>query len=352
MFLEHLDLKNFRAFDTFQCDFSDTINLIYGANGQGKTAVLEAIHVLSLSRTFRSGMQMNIMRHGESELAVQGLFRDDSQREHVIRFATHMDRKRIQIDQKTVERISQLIGVFPVVVMSPEHAETIRGGARVRRSFIDRLLSVTDSSYLVKLKEYQRVLKQRNALLANAGGGQLSAWSSQLAEAGVFIWRKRLDFSRRFGDLFREFRDRIVPDTGFNLDYPNPECPSAAGFMSELECRRETELRRGHSVFGPHRDDWHFLLKDRPLRDFGSQGEQKLFLSLLKKTEAGYIEETMKRRPLVLLDDMFAMFDSDRSRKVLTLFIHDFQTVMTSTDQNVKGLLEESEHPVHSIWLR
>lgn len=349
MILKHLDLENVRPFKKFLCDFSDKINLIYGNNGIGKTTILEAVYVLSLSKSFRPGMRGNIVKQGEDGCAIQARLLDESGRDRKFAFYKYKDERRIKIDEAELRSLNELVGEFPVVVMSPEDEDIISGSAQARRNYLNRIFSIVDREYLDLLKAFERIRKQRNALLSSGQFEQADLWSVPLAEKGCKIWKKRNDLVQALKTIFDRIWKEIFPELTAKIQYRESKALTTDDFISALSRYRDVERKRKTTQFGPHRDDLEFILENKNLKHFGSQGEKKIFLASLKKAEALFIQDHLNKKPVIMLDDLFAKLDHRRSLKIIDLFKDDFQTLITTTDQNVQGLFEETGDTIKII---
>jgi len=186
MQLVGLELENVRSFSKYQSDFSKNINLIYGGNGIGKTTILEAVYILSISKSFRPGLVQNIVRKGEKNMSISGEIRTDDDDSGKIGYYWYNNEKRIKINGRAIDSLSDLVGVFPVVIMSPEDEDIISGSAQIRRNYINRILSITDKQYLQRLREYEKIRRHRNALLQQGQWDQVKIWSEPLAEK---VWK-------------------------------------------------------------------------------------------------------------------------------------------------------------------
>jgi DNA replication and repair protein RecF len=368
-----LRLTNFRNFGDLSVDFSDRRNLILGANAEGKTNILDAVHMLGVGRSHRERRDANLVKFGEEYYRIEGIF------EHVgvkttIEIAYNAEGKRIRINRKEA-RGPDLIGLAAVVITSPDDIDLIKGGPLVRRRFLDIAVSQTNREYLKTLQVYVRALAQRNMLLRNAKdkGRKPDArvWDKALVETGARIVAFRLAFlealvgrveagfnlissgAGRIALVYepRAYRLAGAPDgvkiDGIACTRPVAPEPIAAAFMEAIERNRDNEIARGYTLVGPHVDDFGFLVDGRDVRQFGSEGEQRTAVLSLRCAEAGAIEEGLGKAPIVLLDDVFAELDDARSEALISLISGFDQIILTSSRQSPLG-----DEEVHRIRVK
>jgi DNA replication and repair protein RecF len=339
--IQRLHLRNFRNLEDVGVEFGPSRNLIVGANAQGKTNLLEAIHILGVGRSHRDRKDANLVRFGESYYRVEGIF-DHIGVRTVVEVAYGDERKRVRINGKEA-RPADLIGLVAVVISSPDDIDLVKGSPSYRRTFLDMALSQMSRDYLSNLQHYVRSLAQRNRLLKRAQEGSLNraetaAWDQRLIEAGARVVRARIgyladicptvenNFARISGN--RSTIELIYDPRGYKLD---KDTDVETELARALAATREVEIARGHTMSGPHVDDFKFLSDGRDIRQFGSEGEQRTAVLALRCAEVHAINTGTGRYPIVLLDDVFAELDEARSR-ALTALISDFdQIILTSS---------------------
>ncbi|NOZ04605.1 MAG: DNA replication/repair protein RecF [FCB group bacterium] len=338
MSIKELDLISFRNHNHLQLTFGKGINVIWGENGSGKTAILEAIHTLSIGRSFRTSRFRDLLKDGKDFFRVTGVFVHDKEEQNVQVNQTKDGRRRILVNGVPISGLKELIGKNPVVLLSPEEQEITKGNPSVRRAFFDRLFSVVSQPFLQALSEYTRTLKQRNAALClvrdnKADVNSVKAWDDLLVDNGVKVWSQREHLFSQFADHLQQTvvdyaeSGVVVVCLHEKTQHTNPD-----QFRKALADNLNQDVYLGRTTVGPHRDNYKIVFQDRDLRLFGSQGEHKLTLVLLKLAEFRLIHKRTGILPILLLDDLFAKLDYRRSENVLSLIEKDVQTIVTTTD--------------------
>jgi len=354
MAIQHLRLVSFRNHDQKEFDFIQGLTVIWGENGSGKTAVLEAIHTLSFGRSFRTHKQRDLIKTSQDALVARGEFSANGQQDDVAVQVTQSNGQKLKLNGKVLSGRKELIGRNNVVVLSPEEQSVTKGAPVERRQFFDKMFSVVSKSYVDCLQTYSRILKQRNAALTAVREKHqpitdLQTWDEQLVIKGAELWRLRSQFLNEFKTYLNNIVERYDPDIQFELTYLN-QTPTQEFYQKKLQDSLNRDLALGRTTIGPHRDDFKLSWAGGDLRNFGSQGEHKLSLVLLKLAEMTFIREKTGHNPTLLLDDLFAKLDLERSKKIVSLLQNletetgeQVQTIVTTTDiLNVEqsGLLD------------
>jgi DNA replication and repair protein RecF len=368
MKIERLKLVSFRNHGRTEIGCSPTVNLFVGPNGQGKTNILESIAYLSIGKSFFSAPDSNLVRHGDGEFIIHGSFRSDTNLSYTvgIRYSEDNKKKEVKINSKEQERVSSLIGKFPIVLLHPEQHSITNGGPAERRRFIDLVLSQAHPSYFEMLTEYRKVLRQRNAILGDMRNRHadvndlLDPWNEPLIDYAIKITGFRYRFLRELNNTIRENYRIIAGDTEKPTLRYEPVVP-LIGDTEEGEVReraRQTlratgnaERRYGTTVFGPHRDELVLLINDMEVRKYASQGQQKSFLVALKISESQYLLEKRQEQPIILLDDLFGELDRKRASRVLELTTGMGQTFVTSADDAISDTHYTSLNGHTAYWV-
>ncbi|WP_298439473.1 DNA replication/repair protein RecF [Geobacter sp.] len=340
MLVTKIRIRAFRNIAEEEISFNERFNILHGANGQGKTSVLEAIYLLGTMKSFRLARTPELITWESPYSIVEGWVRRDGVRREIA-LCLGREGRRARIDGKPVVRLADFFGAVNAVVFSPEEIGMVRGGPELRRRYLDRAIFSGDLGYLILHHEYQRLLKQRNALLRRGEPAGLEVWTEQLAEAGGRLMAKRREYLSRLEPLVRHFYRQIAGDAEeAGLAYrPHLLSPAEAdgdgkeALLRLYATHAAEELRRGSSVVGPHRDDLEFTLNGRVIRHHGSQGQQRSFVLALKMAEIEYLERLHGAPPLLLLDDISSELDRQRNENLMA-FLRErrMQVFITTTD--------------------
>ncbi len=339
MRIKNVSLVNFRNYSTLSLSLEDGLNLFVGENAQGKTNLLEAVFVCALGRSHRTKGDAEMIRHGYDTAKVGLKFKDRlGNREIEVEIARHA-KKRIKIDEKLIARSVEQMGVFNAVIFSPEDLSLVKDGPGERRRFMDMELSQMRPLYCKALQSYARALRQRNALLKlrEPRLDMLSIWEHQMAEAAAKIASWRVSFISRLNELAGEIHARVCRNKETLLvEYDSCIKEIADGsayaeeFLKQMKKHRESDLRRGITTFGVHREDINVSINGRSARLFASQGQQRTAALSLKLSEIALVNELTNNKPVVLLDDVLSELDEYR-RELLFDAIQGAQTLITCT---------------------
>ena len=348
MRIERLTLRNFRNHGETEIVAAPGLNLITGPNGSGKTNLIDAIHYLCMSRSFVMSGDQYVVKNGESYFMVEGDFHGAIRASFTVGCNYSRGQgKKMFVNDSPLEKLSDLIGRVPVVVMSPEDLKLTRDGPVERRSFLDSMISQIDSRYLRNLLDYRRVRKQRNKLLQDARGryaairGTLEVWDRQLAEKGAAIIQTRAEMLERFAVyLATEYQTvsglMLTPSLHYRTiaeQWQNTD-ELAEIFLRKLAEVRERELEREQTLVGPHRDEIVFFLDDMDIRKYGSQGQHRLFSMALKLAQLSVYTDELDDLPILLLDDLFGNLDQQKTETIVkALARHQGQTFITAASE-------------------
>jgi len=340
MRLNKLAIADFRNIASAGIKPGAHFNLLYGMNAQGKTNLLEAIYLLGSPRSFRHARLQELVRHGAQTAQVQG----DVQSGGIcsrVRLTLETVGRRVEIDGKGIQRASDLHGRLNAVVFSPDDTGMVKQGPDTRRRYLDRAVYMGDINYLHCWHGYHRILKQRNHLLKSADKSGLDIWTNQLAEAGAEVIERRQLYVSLLDTRLRHHYATISGNgESVGIGY-FPEGVLAtdrdsirAELMELFQRHNCSDERYGTTSAGPHRDDLTFCLDGRPLKSFGSQGQQKSFVLALKMAEMENLERIFGEPPLLLLDDMSSELDADRNRNLMAFFsCREIQVFITTTER-------------------
>ena len=334
MFLKRIEIKNLRCLSVYKENFSSGINLIYGENGAGKTTILEAMHILSVSKSFRSGNQAGIQRTKTTTMSIIGDI--EGKKKEKIEYYRQLNKKNIIINKEKIKKLSNIIGVLPCVVLSPEDIDVVSGGNKARQTQINKILSQTSPNYLVLITKYNKILKIRNKCLTdNRPYKEIEVWDQQLIPLAKKIWKERGVFFENFIDIFKNLTETFIPNQEALIKYKPQGKGARAALAKDLFEKLEKDRTRKQTSIGPHKDIIDFQLQGIDIKNQASQGEKKLFLAILKAAEAKYIYKETKKRPILLLDDLFSKLDQKKGKTILEMIDNKHQTFITTTDSAV-----------------
>lgn len=344
----------FRNHHNAMFEFTPGLNILWGENGSGKTAIIEAIHLLSIGRSFRTNRRKDLLQYGQDSFKINGTFLVDEKTD-VIRLNQVSDGKRkMFVNDVPIEGLKEIVGKHPVVLLSPEEQTITKGGPQDRRQYFDKMFSVVSPEYLEKLVTFQRVLKQRNAALQlcrenRAGVSEIETWEEPLAVAAASVWKMRKSMIAGFSTCCKKaVHNYGETDAFLEVGYESKNPGAISEILNALKNQRRKDIINSNTETGPHRDRYSFVLNGKDIRSFASQGEHKLALVLIKLAELYYVKERQGAAPVFLLDDLLAKLDFKRGQKVLSLLEKTAQTIVTTTDivqvKNRRGNLSAKEH--------
>jgi DNA replication and repair protein RecF len=339
--IQKLDVDCFRNIEKACLSFSPAFNFISGRNAQGKTNLLESIHFFSLGRSFRTRRSDDVVKFGKESARLALACKSDSGVSVVIGLVLERGGGiRVSVNGRRLGGLSEIIGMIPTVIFTPEDVLLTSGPPQGRRVYLDYTAAQISPSFLNDLKEYRRALRQRNALLKQApetGGvpDGLAAWDELLVDKGDAVVRGRREI---LGELVPRvsslFGDMLPGGEELTLDYlcsfdPEGSHPGES-LRAAIERVREDELRRGFTLCGPHYDDMYISAGGIELRRYGSQGRKRLAAIVLKLAQAQVILERRAERPVVLLDDILSELDVATTGRVQELLTDQYQSFLTS----------------------
>lgn len=359
MILESLSLINFKNYDEAQLKFCPKFNCFVGNNGMGKTNLLDAIHYISFCKSFFNASDSQNIKYSQPFFAIQGWINKNGETHEIYCGVKRNHKKQFKHNKKEYERLSEHIGLYPLVMISPSDIELIWDGSEVRRRFMDSIISQYDKAYLEKLIAYNHVLQQRNALLKQFHENRsfdsmsLEIWDDQLVLYGEAIIDTRKAFLHEFIPLFNknyQFISGSKEEVALGYESSLKERPYRTVLMASLDRDRAVH----YTTTGPHRDDLDFKLMGNSLKKFASQGQQKSYLLALKLAQFEFIKEKKLTKPLLLLDDIYDKLDESRFRKLIELVSNDTfgQVFITDTHpQRISELFREqqAEHLIYIV---
>ena len=355
MVIHKLQLIHFKNHPERNFEFSPQINCFVGNNGVGKTNVLDALHYLSVGKSFLGNTDQNNIENGEDFFSIEGII-SDGEKESIVKVQMPRDAKKIiKKNDKTYDRMADHIGFLPSVIISPYDSNLISDSGESRRRFLDAMISQTDSDYLFNLIQYQKTVQQRNALLKSFAKNRyfdaesLEIYDEPLVKFGSRIFEKRRAFTdsilgliQNYYEIISKGNEKITVEYGSDLIHQN--------FEDLLSTNLEKDRALTYTSRGIHKDDLLFNMNGQPLKKTGSQGQQKSFLIALKLSQMNRIKELTGKTPILLLDDIFDKLDDTRVAQLIELVNreHFGQIFITDTSKErteavVRKINEESK---------
>lgn len=351
MILEKLSLINYKNIQSAALDLSPKINCFIGQNGVGKTNVLDAIYYLSFCHSANNPNDSQVIRHGEAFLMIEGKYGDRSQEELLITCGIKRGQKKhFKKNKKEYKRLSEHIGLIPVVMVSPSDTLLIDGGSEERRRLMDMVISQYDRSYIEHLNRYNKALLQRNTMLRaeeEPNYDVMSLWEEQMAMSGEQIYQKRDAFVKEMVPIFQRFYETISGNREqVALNYVS-HCQRGP-LLEVIQHDRFKDRAVGYSLHGIHRDDLEISLAGHQMKREGSQGQHKTFVIALKLAQFDFLKRTnTQTTPLLLLDDIFDKLDAQRVEQIVSLVAgNEFgQIFITDTNRDhLDQILSASSH--------
>lgn len=355
MFVKNLKIINFKNHPEKSFDFSSEINCFVGNNGAGKTNILDALHYISMGKSFLGNSDFQNIKEDENFFSIESEIKGEEKNDIIKILLQKETKKIIKKNEKTYERMADHIGFLPSVMISPYDANLISDGGESRRKFLDAMISQTDSEYLFNLIQYQKTLQQRNALLKYFQKNRtfdidsLEIYNEPITKFGTQIFKKRqlfveaiLPTIQHFYTIISKGNEKVTVIYESDLNEDN--------FENLLTKNLEKDRQLTYTSKGIHKDDLRFEMNGNLIKKFGSQGQQKSFLIALKLAQIKRIKEITNKNPILLLDDIFDKLDDNRVSQLIELvneqnfgqiFITD--THKERTESVVKRINEESK---------
>ena len=359
MQIDRLILTNFKNYERESFRFSPRFNCLVGRNGMGKTNLLDAVYYLCMGKSYFVNNDSHISLHGSDFFRLEGHFRRETKTEKIVAKVLPRKKKELERNGVAYARLSEHVGLLPVVIIIPDDTLLATEGSEERRRFLDNTISQLDAVYLRHLIQYQKVLRQRNAALktmAESGrfqGTLLEVYDQQLLEPSRYIHEKRAAFVTDFSPLLAQTY-QLISDKAETVScrYRSP-LEKEPDLLELLREAREKDRILQRTTTGLHRDDLLFYLDGYPLKRFASQGQLKSYILALKLAQYGGIKQHTKQPPLLLLDDIFDKLDHHRVHQLISLLQEGEygQIFITDTDEKRVSQILESGDSIYSEFL-
>ncbi len=336
MIVTDLSLINFKNHKNLHLDFSTQLNCFVGNNGVGKTNILDALHYISVTKSFLGHKDLNNIRSGEDFFLIEAKIFNGEKTDILKIQQANTAKKLIKKNDKSYDRIADHLGFIPSVIISPYDANLISDSGESRRKFLDSMISQTDQHYLFSLMQYQKTIAQRNALLKDFSKNRyfdktsLEIYDEPLLRFGSEIFEKRAQFVQAIAPLIQDYykkisgaKEEVSVSYASDLLTNNHQENAQASFRKLLDENLEKDRALTYTSKGIHKDDLIFEMNQKPLKSHGSQGQQKSFLIALKLSQMNRIKEITSKTPLLLLDDIFDKLDDLRVAQLIDMVIQE-----------------------------
>ena len=351
MILNRLSIINYKNIQEATLTLSPKMNCFIGPNGTGKTNLLDAVYYLSFCRSAYTSVDSQVIRHDQDFFVVEGDYTDDrgmlgEDQDELRKLSIYCGMKRgtkkhFKCNKKEYKRLSQHIGLIPLIFVSPADTYLVDGGGEERRRLMDMVISQYDNLYLDALNRYNKALQQRNTLLKMEEEPDLELmriWEEQMAAEGEVIYQKRSAFVQELIPVFQQIYQQISNDReSVSLRYVSHG--QRGPLLEVIQRDRMKDRAVGYSLHGIHRDDLEMLLGDYPMRREGSQGQLKTFVIAMKLAQFSFLKRTCSQTtPLLLLDDIFDKLDAHRVERIVSLVASKEYGQIFITDTNREHL--------------
>lgn len=345
MLLQKLELKNYRNYQKAILEFNSGLNILIGNNAQGKTNILESIYVLSLSKSFLTNNDKNLIKIGQEFTKIKGYFEINKIKKNFSILLTNNE-KKVYINNKEIKKISDYVLNIKVISFGPSDLKIIKDSPSGRRKFLNIALSQLDYKYFKTLGNFNNILRNRNEYLKNIKNNNgkydstyMEILNDKYVDLCIEIFLKRQKFIDSLNLIISKKYSDITGDTGLNIKYTsifsNLEKDNYKSFLlNKMSDNFDKEVFYGNSIYGVHRDDFSFYLDNINLGLYGSQGQQRVAILSLKLSELDLFEEYLNDTPILLLDDLFSELDILKKNNILKKIKPNIQTIITTTDLN------------------
>ena len=343
MFLKDISITNFRNHQKTKISLAQNINIIYGNNGQGKTNILESIYVLGLTKSHRSFIDDNLIKNGEEVAIIKGTIKTDIS--YALELIINKTSKKMKIDNFPISKVGDYIQKMNIIIFYAEDLELIRGVPGVRRKYLNTELGQLSANYYNVTNQFNKILKTRNEYLKKISNNELvdmnyfEILTDYFVEKSIFLYRMRKQYIDKLNNYCNEIFKSLSGLEGFTLKYETSNDFSSFDretikndLYHSLKDNYDKEVKFKTTLYGPHKDDFVFYLNDMNLRNYGSQGQQRMAVLSLKLAEIEIFKDFKQTSPIILLDDVFSELDNKKKNNLLKFIDNGMQVIITTTD--------------------
>ncbi len=361
MQVKEIKLRNYRNINNLNLKFSNNINIIIGKNGVGKTNIIESIYLIGLTKSFRTNFDNELIMFNKEALRVEAKIKKDKFIDK-INLVINDKQKKISLNDNKVNVLRDYIGLYPLIISTPEDIFLIKGSPGDRRSFLNISISQFDNKYIKVINEYNRILKHRNDYLkemylkSNSDSRYFDIMTDELIKREVYIYQKRYSYIEEINNYLGDIYKNISLLEGLKLKYKSlikfkklDEDAMTKLLKKKYKENLNKEIELGITTIGPHRDDFDFMLKDKNMKIFSSEGEKKLAVISLKLSEMILYKENKNLKPVILYDDLFSELDIKNRNRLINYIPSDLQVFITSND--LRGINKNIKEKANIIKL-
>ena len=346
MIIKNIEIKNFRNYTSQKLDFYKGINILYGNNASGKTNLLESIYVLAMTKSHRFFIDNNLIKEGAIYSKIKGDIKVGNIKTN-LEIIINDKSKKLKIDNNEIKKVSEYISKMNIIIFYPEDLEIIKSSPIIRRNYINLELSQLESNYYKLISDYNKLLKIRNDYLKkmqkniSVDINYFNIITEYLINKACLIYIMRNKFINKINlyvsDIYiniskiSDFKVIYKPSLEINI-YEKEEIKKT--LVNKYKEIQNSEIKIGSTIIGPHKDDLEFYIGNRNLKNYGSQGQQRLAVLAMKLSEIKIFKSYTNTKPILLLDDVFSELDDKKVNKLLKYIGNNIQTIITTTDLN------------------
>lgn len=334
MKITNLKLANFRNYPYLELNFSNNKNIIIGKNGSGKTNLVEAIYVLAFTKSFRGSLDKIIIKEKESICKICGIVSKNK-----YEFVINDTKKEVKINNNSIDKLSDYISNINVILFNPDDLKIIKDSPSERRKFLNMEISQINNSYLKKLNNYNKLIKQRNNYLkilyvnGNSSKDYLFILTEKIIDIGLEILIEREKYINEINKLLSKYYYKITGISDIKIKYKSDFLnKSKEDLVKKYKQLLDRDIILGKTSIGIHHDDFIILLKNKEIKDYGSEGQQKNAIISIKLSEVDLIKNLTGKYPILILDDLFSELDKYKINNILKYLKKSIQTFITITE--------------------
>lgn len=335
MYIQRIELNNFRNYFEQEIKLEKGINLFYGDNAQGKTNILEAVFLASVGKSFRAKKEKELINLKQKEAYIE-LEYEKRDRKGKIKIELN-EKKNVYINGIKQKKISELLGKINIVMFSPDDIEILKNGPSNRRRFLNIMISQLKPQYIFLLNLYNKTLEERNNYLRQIKCGQsnphlMEIWEEKIAQYSQNVYNYRQEFIEKIKNKIESIHQNITEEKEeIKIKYIS-DCQNKENFFKELIKTRNIDIQKGYTTKGIHRDDFYVYINGKQVNTYGSQGQNRTAILSLKLAELEVIRDEIEEEPILLLDDFMSELDQKRRKKLIEN-IKKTQVLITCTDK-------------------